>query len=95
MQTLKLNDDKTKLLYDHQDSFGGCSHEISVKTLLKTLKPVINQELHSNTLQLFTVEITREEFLKLPIATRRRIISKQALLVCQKLDGEDGYKMME
>lgn len=49
----------------------------------------------NNTEQLFTVEITRKEFLKLPLKTRRRIISKQALLVCQKLDAEDGYKMME
>ena len=48
-----------------------------------------------NEQQLFTVRITRKEFLKLPIETRRRIISEQAALLCEKLDAEDGYKMME
>ena len=41
MNSYKLNKDKTKLIYEHQDSYGGCYHEISIKTLLRVLKPVM------------------------------------------------------
>lgn len=41
MNSYKLNEDKTKLVYEHQDSYGGCYHEISIKTLLRVLKPVL------------------------------------------------------
>ena len=45
MQNLRLNDDdKTKLIYEHQDSFGGCHHEISIKTILRTLDPIIKRD---------------------------------------------------
>ena len=35
-----LNENKTKLIRESNDSFGGCRHEISVKAVLNTLKPI-------------------------------------------------------
>jgi hypothetical protein len=41
MQKLKLNEYKNKLICEFEDSFGGCYHEINVKTLSRILKPAI------------------------------------------------------
>lgn len=37
----KLSADHKLLIIEHQDSFGGCEHEIKVETVLRILKPVL------------------------------------------------------
>ena len=36
-----LSKNQKVLFFEHEDSGGGCYHEIYVKTLLKALKPVL------------------------------------------------------
>lgn len=43
MNKYRLSKDHKFFLMDHQDSFGGCYHEIKIETLLKVLKPVLKK----------------------------------------------------
>lgn len=36
-----LSQDKKLLIFEHEDPYGGCYHELYVSALLKALKPVL------------------------------------------------------
>lgn len=40
MRKITLDKSKTIVSFEFEDSWGGCAHEVSVKTLLRVLKPV-------------------------------------------------------
>jgi len=44
MQRLVLSKDKTHLIIDHEDNWGGCRHNISIKTVFRALNPLLRLE---------------------------------------------------